>query len=29
MSDEQRTALRKSLRGDSPDPVIPFAQPAR
>jgi len=27
MSDEQRTELRKSLRGDSPDPVIPFAQP--
>jgi ATP-binding protein involved in chromosome partitioning len=27
MSDEQRTDLRKSLRGDSKDPVIPFAQP--
>ncbi len=27
MSDEQRTELRKSLRGDSKDPVIPFAQP--
>ncbi len=27
MSDEQRTALRKSLRGDSAEPVIPFAQP--
>ncbi|HKN55210.1 MAG TPA: Mrp/NBP35 family ATP-binding protein [Amycolatopsis sp.] len=27
MSDEQRTELRKSLRGDSPEPVIPFAQP--
>src|SRR5699024_6842817 len=27
MSDEQRKELRKSLRGDSPDPVIPFAQP--
>ncbi|WP_028477233.1 Mrp/NBP35 family ATP-binding protein [Nocardia sp. CNY236] len=27
MSDEQRTALRKQLRGDSADPVIPFAQP--
>ncbi|MGH3564636.1 MAG: Mrp/NBP35 family ATP-binding protein [Pseudonocardia sp.] len=27
MSDEQRTELRKSLRGDSADPVIPFAQP--
>jgi ATP-binding protein involved in chromosome partitioning len=27
MSDEQRTALRKGLRGDSADPVIPFAQP--
>jgi ATP-binding protein involved in chromosome partitioning len=27
MSDEQRTELRKSLRGDSQEPVIPFAQP--
>ncbi|MFE9785378.1 Mrp/NBP35 family ATP-binding protein [Nocardia salmonicida] len=27
MSDEQRTELRKSLRGDSAEPVIPFAQP--
>ena len=27
MSDEQRTELRKALRGDSADPVIPFAQP--
>ncbi|MEJ3656786.1 Mrp/NBP35 family ATP-binding protein [Actinomycetes bacterium KLBMP 9759] len=27
MSDEQRTQLRKSLRGDSAEPVIPFAQP--
>jgi ATP-binding protein involved in chromosome partitioning len=27
MSDEQRTELRRSLRGDSPEPVIPFAQP--
>ena len=27
MSDEQRTELRKSLRGDSTEPVIPFAQP--
>ncbi|MEZ5150156.1 Mrp/NBP35 family ATP-binding protein [Rhodococcus zopfii] len=27
MSDEQRTELRKSLRGDSSEPVIPFAQP--
>jgi ATP-binding protein involved in chromosome partitioning len=27
MSDEQRTQLRRSLRGDSPEPVIPFAQP--
>jgi ATP-binding protein involved in chromosome partitioning len=27
MSDEQRTELRKALRGDSKDPVIPFAQP--
>ncbi|HEU4361368.1 MAG TPA: Mrp/NBP35 family ATP-binding protein [Mycobacterium sp.] len=26
-SDEQRAALRKQLRGDSRDPVIPFAQP--
>lgn len=27
MNDEQRTTLRKQLRGDSADPVIPFAQP--
>ena len=27
MSDEQRTELRKRLRGDAPEPVIPFAQP--
>ena len=27
MSDEQRTELRKQLRGDAADPVIPFAQP--
>lgn len=27
MSDEQRTELRRQLRGDSADPVIPFAQP--
>jgi ATP-binding protein involved in chromosome partitioning len=27
MSDEQRTALRKKLRGDHREPVIPFAQP--
>ena len=27
MDDEQRTALRKSLRGDAAEPVIPFAQP--
>lgn len=27
MSDDQRTQLRRSLRGDSEDPVIPFAQP--
>ena len=27
MSDEQRQELRKSLRGDSEEPVIPFAQP--
>ncbi|MEU7764521.1 Mrp/NBP35 family ATP-binding protein [Nocardia sp. NPDC049190] len=27
MSDEQRTDLRKRLRGDSAEPVIPFAQP--
>ncbi|MBJ8343610.1 Mrp/NBP35 family ATP-binding protein [Antrihabitans sp. YC2-6] len=27
MNDEQRTELRKSLRGDSGEPVIPFAQP--
>jgi len=27
MSDEQRTELRKSLRGDASEPVIPFAQP--
>ncbi len=27
MNDEQRTELRRSLRGDSADPIIPFAQP--
>ncbi len=27
MSDEQRQALRTQLRGGSPEPVIPFAQP--
>lgn len=27
MSDEQRTELRKQLRGDTREPVIPFAQP--
>jgi len=27
MNDEQRTALRKGLRGDTADAVIPFAQP--
>ncbi|MFY2858727.1 Mrp/NBP35 family ATP-binding protein [Mycobacterium sp. THU-M104] len=27
MSDEQRTELRKHLRGDAREPVIPFAQP--
>lgn len=27
MSDEQRTELRRKLRGDATDPVIPFAQP--
>ncbi|HEY3263120.1 MAG TPA: P-loop NTPase [Pseudonocardiaceae bacterium] len=27
MSDEQRTALRRSLRGDAEDPRIPFAEP--
>ncbi|MCA1004182.1 Mrp/NBP35 family ATP-binding protein [Rhodococcus hoagii] len=27
MDDEQRTELRRSLRGDSTEPVIPFAQP--
>ena len=27
MDDDQRTALRKLLRGDSREPVIPFAQP--
>ncbi|MFD9891275.1 Mrp/NBP35 family ATP-binding protein [Amycolatopsis sp. NPDC059027] len=27
MSDEQRAELRKSLRGDAAEPVIPFAQP--
>ena len=27
MDDEQRTELRRKLRGDSADPVIPFAQP--
>jgi ATP-binding protein involved in chromosome partitioning len=28
MNDEQRTALRKQLRGDAREPVIPFAQPS-
>ena len=28
MNDEQRTELRKQLRGDSREPVIPFAQPS-
>lgn len=27
MSDEQRTELRKQLRGDAREPVIPFAEP--
>ena len=27
MSDEQRTALRRSLRGDAEEPRIPFAEP--
>jgi ATP-binding protein involved in chromosome partitioning len=27
MNDEQRTELRRGLRGDSAEPVIPFAQP--
>lgn len=27
MNDEQRTQLRKHLRGDAAEPVIPFAQP--
>ncbi len=27
MSDDQRTELRRSLRGDAKEPVIPFAQP--
>jgi ATP-binding protein involved in chromosome partitioning len=27
MSDEQRTELRRGLRGDAAEPVIPFAQP--
>lgn len=27
MNDEQRTELRKSLRGEATEPVIPFAQP--
>ncbi|HEX4725153.1 MAG TPA: P-loop NTPase, partial [Pseudonocardiaceae bacterium] len=27
MTDQQRVELRKSLRGDSAEPVIPFAQP--
>ena len=29
MNDEQRTELRKQLRGDAREPVIPFAQPGR
>jgi ATP-binding protein involved in chromosome partitioning len=28
MSDEQRTELRKQLRGDAREPVIPFAEPS-
>jgi ATP-binding protein involved in chromosome partitioning len=28
MNDEQRTGLRKQLRGDAAEPVIPFAQPS-
>ncbi|OBI99380.1 Mrp/NBP35 family ATP-binding protein [Mycobacterium asiaticum] len=28
MSDEQRTELRKQLRGDAAEPLIPFAQPS-
>jgi ATP-binding protein involved in chromosome partitioning len=28
MNDEQRTKLRKQLRGDAGEPVIPFAQPS-
>src|SRR3981189_2968857 len=28
MNDEQRTELRKQLRGDAREPVIPFAQPS-
>ena len=28
MNDEQRTDLRKQLRGDAREPVIPFAQPS-
>jgi ATP-binding protein involved in chromosome partitioning len=27
MNDEQRTEMRRSLRGDATEPVIPFAQP--
>ena len=27
MSDQQRTDMRKKLRGDTPEAVIPFAQP--
>jgi ATP-binding protein involved in chromosome partitioning len=27
MSDEQRTALRRNLRGDAAEPVVPFALP--
>lgn len=27
MNDEQRTELRKQLRGDAAEPIIPFAQP--
>ncbi|GDY29994.1 iron-sulfur cluster carrier protein [Gandjariella thermophila] len=27
MSDEQRTELRRKLRGDAAEPIIPFAQP--
>jgi len=29
MSDQQRTDLRKSLRGDTKETVVPFAQRGR